>query len=279
MLSYRHAFHAGNFADVLKHAVLVALLQALRRKDKPFVYIDTHAGAGGYDLQSPLALQNAEFRAGILPIWRRADEVPELAAYLDGVRQFNPSGRLFYYPGSPLLAQQQCRAMDRLLLSERHPSDSVALQALCRGDRRIHVLQEDGLTQLKAKLPPRERRGLIFIDPSYEIKHDYAAVIAALCDAYARFATGIYALWYPVIERHATERWLEKIANAGLRRLLRIEFCPYADRVGGGMTGSGLVIVNPPWQLDAWAQRLLPQLDAVLGTPGSYGQVTWLVGE
>lgn len=279
MLSYRHGFHAGNFADVLKHAVLVALLQALQRKDKPFVYIDTHAGAGGYDLQSPLARQTEEFHTGILRLWRQTDHSPELAAYLDIVRQFNPSGRLRYYPGSPLIAQHLCRAMDRLLLSERHPSDSVSLQTLCAGDRRIQVLQEDGLTQIKAKLPPRERRGLIFIDPSYEMKHDYAAVIAALCDAHTRFATGIYSLWYPVIERHATEHWLDKIRRTGLRRLLRIEYCPRPDCSGGGMTGSGLVLINPPWQLDEWAQCLLPELDAVLGEPGSHWQVTWLAGE
>jgi len=279
MLSYRHGFHAGNFADVLKHCVLVRLLHALQRKDKPFVYIDTHAGAGGYDLQSPLAQQTEEFRAGILRLWRQADDSPELMAYLDLVRQFNPSGRLLYYPGSPLIAKSLCRATDRMLFSERHPSDSLALQTLCAGDRRIQALQEDGLACLKAKLPPRERRGLIFIDPSYELKHDYPLVVDVLCDAYARFATGIYALWYPVIDRHATEHWLDKIRRTCLRRLLRIEHCPHPDRSGGGMTGSGLVLINPPWQLDEWAQRLLPQLDAQLGELGSHGQIEWLVGE
>lgn len=281
MLSYRHGFHAGNAADVLKHSVLALVVSALKLKDKPFVYIDTHAGAGTYNLQSTYAEKTGEYRDGIGRLWdvKQKDAPPEIVPYLAQVHHLNPSGRLQNYPGSPQLVKQLLRPQDRMQLSELHSSDFILLRKFFEGEHKVQVFEEDGLDRLKAKLPPPERRGLVLIDPSYEVKSDYYSVVETLADANRRFATGVYCLWYPVIDRRATEKLLSRIAATGIRRQLRIEFCWEEDSPGLGMTGSGLLIINPPYKLDEQAKALLPWLKHELNAERGAWQVEWLVGE
>lgn len=281
MLSYRHGFHAGNAADVLKHSVLVLAVSTLKQKDKPFVYIDTHAGAGTYNLQSAYAEKTAEYRDGVGRLWtiQDKDAPPALATYMALLHQLNPNGRLQHYPGSPQLVRRLLRQQDRMQLSELHGSDFILLRHLFDGDRKVQVYHEDGLERLKAKLPPPERRALLLIDPSYEVKSDYRRVAATLADAYRRFATGVYCLWYPVIERRAAEKLLGRVAETGIRRQLRIELCWDDDSPGLGMTGCGMLIINPPYQLDEQVKTLLPWLQQRLGSGRGAWRVEWLAGE
>jgi 23S rRNA (adenine2030-N6)-methyltransferase len=281
MLSYRHGFHAGNAADVLKHSVLTLAVSALMQKDKPMVYIDTHAGAGTYNLQSAYAEKTGEFREGIGRLWNigEKDAPPVIAAYFTLLHELNPNGRLRTYPGSPQLVRRLLRPQDRMQLSELHSSDFVLLRKFFDGDRQVQVYEEDGLDRLKAKLPPPERRAVVLIDPSYEVKSDYFHVVETLANAYRRFATGMYCLWYPVIERRAAEKLLGRVLETGIRRQLRIEFCWEEDSRGLGMTGCGMLIVNPPWQLDEQAKTLLPWLNRALGADRGLWRVEWQVGE
>lgn len=281
MLSYRHGFHAGNAADVLKHSVLALAVAALKHKDKPFVYIDTHAGAGTYNLQSAYAEKTGEYRDGIGRLWevKEKDAPPFIHGYLSVVHGLNAGSRLQNYPGSPQLVQRLLRPQDRMQLSELHGSDYQLLRQLFTGSKKVQVYEEDGLEQLKAKLPPPERRALILLDPSYEVKSDYRQVPETLADAHRRFATGVYCAWYPVIERRETEKFLQRCVASGIRRQLRIEHCLQDDAPGFGMTGSGLLWVNPPWQLDTQALALLPWLNQVLTGHQGHWRVEWLVGE
>lgn len=278
MLSYRHGFHAGNFADVLKHSLLSLAVTALKKKDKPFVYIDTHAGAGRYSLKAAFAEKTGEYRQGIGRLWSCKEPHPLLKIYLEVVRESNP-GKLIHYPGSPALVHALLRPQDRMQLSELHGSDFALLSNLYKNDSKVSVMQEDGLKNLKKKLPPVQKRGLVLIDPSYEIKADYVRVVEVLAEAYRRFATGVYYLWYPVIDRGVTENLLSSLAETGIRRQLRIEHCVAPDSAGLGMTGSGLLLINPPWQLDEQARELLPWLDQWLADGLGSWRVDWQVPE
>lgn len=279
MLSYRHGFHAGNFADVLKHSLLTLAINALKQKDKPFVYIDTHAGAGKYSFKSEFAQKTGEYQQGIAKLWDSQDAPPELKDYLSAVRAENTGRQLVRYPGSPQLVKRLIRAQDRLLLSELHSSDVEALQQLFAGDKQVSVAKEDGLQTLSKKLPPIQKRGLILIDPSYEMRDEFKKIVAALTTAYKHFATGVYALWYPVIDRMATENFMRQLAQSGIPRQLRIEHCIADDGPGRGMTGSGMLIINPPWQLDSQAEALLPWLNQALADGKGYWKVEWQVPE
>ncbi len=279
MLSYRHGFHAGNFADVLKHSLISLVIQALKQKDKPFVYIDTHAGAGKYSFKSDFAQKTGEYLDGIARIWAQAAPPDEIKDYLAAVRAENTGRQLVRYPGSPQLVRRLIRAQDRLQLSELHGSDFESLHQLFAGDKQVTVLKEDGLERLSKKLPPIQRRGLILIDPSYEVKADYHRVVSAIQDAHRHFATGIYGLWYPVIERSSTERLLQNLQSTGISRQLRIEHCVAPDGSMRGMTGSGMLFINPPWQLQAQASTLLPWLNQVLTEGQGNWQVEWTVPE
>jgi 23S rRNA (adenine2030-N6)-methyltransferase len=273
LLSYRHAFHAGGPADVLKHAVLAYVLRYATRKAKPLYVLDTHAGAGGYDLGSPMAAKTGEATAGIARLRDAPEPWPALVApYLRLIR--NSSG----YPGSPLIASALLRGQDRLELNELHPTDHAALAERFRGARRVRVARENGLSVLIGRLPPPERRAVVLVDPSYEVKADYEAVPAALARAYRRFATGTYLLWYPVIERPRTDALLADLAASGMRAQYRIELCTAPDGSRRGLTGSGLVVVNPPWTLPAVAAEGLPWLAERLGATGE-SVAGWLVPE
>jgi 23S rRNA (adenine2030-N6)-methyltransferase len=280
VLSYRHAFHAGNFADLLKHLVLVRSLRYLTRKEKPLLYLDTHAGAGGYSLASPQAGKTQEFLNGIGRIWDQ-DDLPEpIADYLGLVRQFNGGGRLKRYPGSPWFARQLLRQQDRMLLYEMHPADYQQLRKTLAKAHRCQVSQEDGFKACLALLPPIERRGLVLIDPPYELKEDYRRVVDTLLGAHRRFATGCYAIWYPVVERARIERLERALIVSGIRKILLLELGIAADRPGHGMTASGMILVNPPWPLAAEMPPVLDYLAKLLGENGeAHSRVVELVGE
>jgi 23S rRNA (adenine2030-N6)-methyltransferase len=266
MLSYRHAFHAGNHADVLKHLVLVHLIRHLGQKDKPFWVIDTHAGAGAYDLDAAFARKLAEHQDGIGRLWTRPDLPAPVADYVDLVRRLNPDGRLRKYPGSPLLALWTTRGQDRLRLFELHGSDARLLRKNFRdAGKRVIVEGSDGFAGLRALLPPPPRRAAALIDPSYEERQDYDRVIHAMKDALSRFPGGIYAVWYPQLTRlEARElpQRLKKLPAGGwLHAALRVR-APSGD--GFGMYGSGLVVLNPPWTLHDALAAALPFLAEAL---------------
>jgi 23S rRNA (adenine2030-N6)-methyltransferase len=265
MLSYRHAFHAGNFADVLKHLVLVHILEHLKKKDKPFCYIDTHAGAGRYALNSEFALKNREFDSGIARLWLRNDTPPGIRRYLDQVRQCNQGKELAYYPGSPFIAATLMRKDDKLFLYDLHSTEFKFLHTLFEKDRRIRTFHADGLAGSLGLLPPKERRGLILLDPSYERSDDYREVIESLKKMHKRFATGVYALWYPVVERQRIRRLERQLQDSGIGNIALFELGIAPDSKGHGMTASGMIVVNPPWTLAAEMQRELPWLADALG--------------
>ena len=273
MLSYRHAFHAGNHADVLKHLILVQLARYLGRKDKAFWYVDTHAGAGSYVLDSAQASKLHEYREGIARLWGRQDLPPALAEYLDLLRVINPGGALKVYPGSPDLALATLRVQDRLRLFELHSRDVLHLRKRFEAEgTRVIVEHSDGFAGLKAVLPPPPRRALVLIDPAYEEKHDYERVVQALKDSLQRFPGGTYQLWYPQLTRleaHDLPGRLKRLpASNWLHVTLRVR-TPAAD--GFGMHGSGVFVINPPWTLQASLEEAMPWLVKVLGLDAGAG--------
>lgn len=279
MLSYRHAFHAGNFADVLKHGVLAAALGLLLRKDKPLCYLDTHAGEGRYNLDSSRARRANEAAHGIRRLWERADVPAPLLAYLRAVRAENPNGRLQSYPGSPALAAALLRPTDRLVLMELNAADHEALRATFRGDRRVAVHRRDGYEGLVALTPPPERRGLALLDPSYETAGDWKDVVRATAAAHARWPSGCYAIWYPMLDDALPQRLARTLADAGLKPILRAELVRDTAQALG-LKGSGMLIVNPPWTLDREITAWLPWLAGVLGVDGRGAwRLDWVVGE
>lgn len=286
-MNYRHVFHAGNFGDVFKHWVLTLLLRVLHRKDTPFFYMETHAGAGRYDLTSDPARTTGEYRDGIERLWRVVASA-EFEDYLAAVRAVNtalgnnhgapPSLRT--YPGSPLIAVGLARAQDRLVLFEREAHAHAVLKAEFARDRRVATPLADGYTGLKSILPPREGRGLVLIDPAYEQPDEFRRVLAGLQTGYDRWGNGIYAIWYPIKDRAANKNWRSAIAALGLRKTLIAELAAFPEDNAFRLNGCGMIIVNPPWQIDRALERGLAQLLSWLqrDTPGRC-EVTWLVPE
>ncbi len=280
MLAYRHLFHAGNFADVFKHALLARLLIALGRKEKPFLYLETHAGTGRYDLSHPWAQKNAEFRDGIGRLWDRADVPEPLAPYLEAVRAENADGRLRFYPGSPLLAARLARPQDRLVLAELGREDCAALAQRFAHDRRVTVLAEDGYRALKANVPPRERRGLVMIDSSFDRAGEFARVTEALADAHRRWATGVYALWYPLMTPQAMRGFERGVLATGIRKVLQAELSVRPEAWSESLRGCGMLVVNPPFGFGAEAGTILAWLAPILAQQGEGAErVRWLVPE
>jgi 23S rRNA (adenine2030-N6)-methyltransferase len=265
MLSYLHGYHAGNHADVLKHTVLTALLARLVAKDKPLRYIDTHAGAGGYDLRTPAAQRNREHEGGLGKLWDADDAPLAVARLLTLAHRFNGSGALRRYPGSPWLARESLRPIDDLFLFELHPAEHRALKKNCEGDRRVKVLRENGLTASIGLVPPPAKRALIHVDPSYELRDEHRAVVDALAKAHKRFATCVFAIWYPVIERRWVERYERALRASGIAAISTYELCVARERREGGLVGSGMFVVNAPWQLDDELGAALPWLAERLG--------------
>ncbi|MBB5016836.1 23S rRNA (adenine2030-N6)-methyltransferase [Chitinivorax tropicus] len=262
MLSYRHAFHAGNHADVLKHLVQVQLLSYLNQKDKPYWYIDTHAGAGVYSLLDGYATKNAEFRTGIGRLWARTDLPAAVAEYVAAVKTLNPQGKLALYPGSPWLALQLIRSQDRLRLFELHPTDADLLQRnFAEHAKRGQILVADGFEGIKALLPTPSRRALTLIDPPYEDKRDYQHVVHCLQESLKRQANGVYAIWYPKLQLAASQQFVDKLKRLPIDSWLHVSLDVHRPRADGfGMHGSGMFIINPPWTLHQTLQTVMPWL-------------------
>jgi len=281
MLSYRHAFHAGNFADVHKHAVLSLLLQSLTRKDAPYCYLDTHSGAGRYDLRSYEAQKNGEYRQGIQRLWDHPTVPAALQPYLDAVRAINgDDGMLHYYPGSPRIARHFLRPQDRMILSELHPDDAQRLRQAFAQDRQVAVHHLNGYQGIKAFLPPKERRGLILMDPAFERREELRDMISALTIAARRWANGMYALWFPITHRAALTDFYGQLEKTGIRKILVSELWIRAPQTARQLNGSAMAVINPPWQLEKNLEECLPWLSTVLEEPSKGGQqVAWLVAE
>lgn len=280
MLAYRHLFHAGNFADVFKHSLLTRLVLALEKKDKPFFVLDTHAGIGRYDLTHEWALKNAEFRDGIALVWGRKDLPDEFVPYFEAIRGENAGNALRFYPGSPRVVRRLLRPIDRMVLVELNRKDCENLGGLFGGDRQTTVHLMDGYQALKAFLPPKERRGLVFIDSSFDRAREFDRLTDGLIEAYRRFATGVYALWYPLMEPLAMRAFERGIIASGIQKILQLEISVLPENWSGGMRGCGMLVVNPPFGFEGEARSMLKWLQPVLSRDdGGSQRVVWLAGE
>ena len=264
MLAYRHPFHAGTFADVFKHALLVQLVLGMHRKDAPCACIDTHAGTGRYDLRHEWALKNAEHEQGIVRVWSRNDAPPAMQPYLAQVRAENPGGELRYYPGSPLLMRRLLRPGDRLVLNELNRKDYDALASLFARDRQVKVHPGDAYEVLKAQLPPPERRGLVFVDSSFDRAREFQRLTQSFTAAYRKFATGVYALWYPLMEPAAMQGFARGLRATGIRKMLELEIAVHPENWTLGMRGCGMIVVNPPFGFERAAQEIVHWLGKAL---------------
>jgi 23S rRNA (adenine2030-N6)-methyltransferase len=282
-MNYRHIYHAGNFSDVVKHAVLALLLERLRAKDTPFCVLDTHAGIGRYDLHSVEAGKTGEFRSGIARLLDRTDLPAALSPYLDAVRALNPEDprpeALRWYPGSPRLARALMRPGDRLVLAELHPEDAAILKREFADDRVVAVHHMDGWLTLKAFLPPPERRGLVLIDPPFEQPDEFDRLVQGLTLGHKRWPTGIFALWYPIKERPAVWRFHEALERTGIPRIIAAEVTVFPEDTHMRLNGAGMVVVNPPWQFDSALETLLPALHRALGAEAGGARVFRVAGE
>ena len=260
MLAYRHAFHAGNHADVLKHCVLQQILMYMNQKDKPYWVIDTHAGAGMYSLASDYANTKSEYLDGVARLWDCDGLPPVLREYMNLIQLCNNKGDWSLYPGSPEVIRRTIRADDRMRLFELHPTDFDILQENFERDRQAKLFKSDGFASLKALLPPPTRRAVIFMDPPYEIKTDYLKVVDALEEGLARFAEGVYLVWYPILTRGDHVRMLESLRKSSDKTLNIAMTVQEPDEKGFGMLGSGLFVINPPWTLKTTMATVMPYL-------------------
>jgi len=272
-MNYRHAFHAGNFADVHKHAVLAWILTYLRLKPAPFRVIDTHAGAARYDLLSRDACRSGEWRNGIELVWklRAQGRAPNefLAPYLDAVAEFNPDGKLRIYPGSPLICAALLRPQDRLVACELEPHSATILAAALRGERRAKALAIDGWTALGAYVPPKERRGLVLVDPPFEDPNEFLRLPDRLATAYRKWPGGIYLVWYPIKDHKGPDALARQVRKFAGVKVLRSELILREARRPGGLLGSGLILINPPFTLEAQLRAFLPALGELLSPAGA----------
>jgi 23S rRNA (adenine2030-N6)-methyltransferase len=282
-VNYRHAFHAGSFADVFKHAVLCRILHYLREKPAGFRVIDTHAGAGLYDLTSAEAKRGGEWHDGIARIMAAKLPVQAgalLAPYLEVIGALNPPGSLKLYPGSPAIARAWLRPQDRLIACELEPKAAIALAGHMRGDSRIKTLEMDGWTALSAHVPPPERRGLVLVDPPFEEDSDFHRLSHGLAEAHRKWATGIYALWYPIKGRGEPDALAKRLRKLAIPKILRTELTVLPVSDTSRFSGCGLILVNPPWTLEAELAALLPALAGCLGRENRGGfMLDWLAGE
>ena len=284
-MNYRHAFHAGNFADVVKHAVLGRIVAYLKEKPAAFRVIDTHAGAGIYDLAGPEASRTGEWRGGIgkLADAALAPNLRDLLApYLEAVAAFNSAGSsqtLKVYPGSPALVRHWLRTQDRLIVCEAEPAAARALENRMRGDARVNAVAIDGYTALNAYVPPKERRGLVLVDPPFEQPDEFSRLVQGLSNAHRKWPTGIYSLWYPLKDARATQAFGGDLTRLGIARILRAELDLAPPRAGLRLSGSGLIVVNPPWTLERELGVLLPELARIFGGREGGARLDWLVRE
>ncbi len=284
-MNYRHAFHAGNHADVLKHILLLALLDALKKKDAPFFVLDTHAGRGRYLLAAPESRKTGEADAGILKLMGEARMPEVVERYLRAVEANNPVGALIAYPGSPLLIAQALREQDRLAACELQPDEANALKELFAHDARVAVHARDGYAAMKALLPPKLgatkfARGLVLIDPPYEVQdNEYPQIVSSLRDALERWPQAMYAVWYPIKQRRSLQPFFRKAAALPAKSVLLAELQVRADDSPLRLNGSGLLVLNPPWQFDQQIAPALPLLKAALGETGAMTRLEWIKPE
>ncbi|CAN5335120.1 23S rRNA (adenine(2030)-N(6))-methyltransferase RlmJ [soil metagenome] len=277
-MNYRHIFHAGNFADVFKHTILTSLILALQRKDKACCYFDTHAGIGFYDLSLPVARRSGEYKEGIARIFDSKTAPPIVTAYLSAIKDMNKeSNGLHYYPGSPVITHKLLRPQDRMVLSELHPDDHLLLNNTFYRDNQVAVHQLDGYQLLKAFLPPKERRGLVLIDPPFEDKAEFKNIVAALRMSLKLWETGVYAIWYPIKDRLAVRNFLRQLQRSVTTKILLAELLIMPENAPLQLKGCGMVIINPPWQLE---QQLQPEVQwlwqHLAPTKEGRWQVEWL---
>jgi 23S rRNA (adenine2030-N6)-methyltransferase len=280
-MNYRHIFHAGNRCDVVKHAALTLALRHLRKKNKGFAVLDSHAGTGFYDLGNPRAQKTGEASNGIENLLS-SDAVPELIEYYEVLRKLNPLwngkgfGNFRIYPGSPLFIFHALREQDRLIACELHPDDARALRLQAPADKRFQIHCRDGYEALGAFLPPPEKRGLVLIDPPYERADEFDVVVKRLAETHRRWPAGIYMIWYPVKDRPALWKFHEALAATGIPKILRAEFIYEEDVRADRLSGSGLIVINPPWQLNEELRALFPALHKAMKTTYAETIVTWI---
>ncbi|HVY53251.1 MAG TPA: 23S rRNA (adenine(2030)-N(6))-methyltransferase RlmJ [Gammaproteobacteria bacterium] len=269
-MNYRHLFHAGNFADVVKHVVIVGLIASLLRKDKPFCFLDTHAGKGYYDLMSEIAQKNKEHKDGIMKILSQENPPGLIKRYLGSIQKINSRlsesrfASMRFYPGSPFIVRPFLRPGDRIIATELHPQEYQALKKACDYDRQISTHQMDGYLGLKAFLPPKERRGLVLIDPPYENPDEFRHLIKALTVALKRWETGIYAIWYPIKERTLVDQFHHALKETVKKEIMIVELSIYPEDVPSHLNGCGMAIINPPWKFDQEMNNVIPWLWKVL---------------
>ncbi len=286
-MNYRHAYHAGNFADVVKHVIVTRIVEYLKRKEQAFRVIDTHAGIGLYDLAGVEAGKTGEWTGGIGRVMKadgegrvEAQALELLAPYMDAVRAVNGAGALRHYPGSPLLVRHLLRRQDRLSALELHPQDAARLAKLFAGDHQVRVTELDGWLALGAHLPPKEKRGLVLVDPPFEKEGEFDRLAEGLVRAHRRFPGGTYALWYPVKDRRDTERFAARLRETGIVRVMRIELSIRTPSAEPRLDGTGMIVVNPPYTLESEMQSLLPCLTTLLAEEKGAGfSMNWIRGE
>jgi 23S rRNA (adenine2030-N6)-methyltransferase len=279
-MNYRHAYHAGNHADVLKHLVLSRLLALLAKKDAPYAYLDSHAGIGLYDLRGDQASRTGEWLEGIQRVWQ-ADDVPALFDdYLGVIRALNPDGQLRYYPGSPEVARELSREQDRLQLNEKHPEDGQLLKANMKYDRRVAVHLGEGWHVPRALLPTAQKRTVLLIDPPFEQADELQRCAQAMKESIARMRQAVVAIWYPIKDQRQLKRFYQDLQGTGAPKLLRVELLVHAaDNADVGLNGSGLAIANPPWGLEDELRSVLPWLGQNLGQTQGGWKLDWLIEE
>ena len=278
-MNYRHAYHAGNHADVLKHSVLCRLLALMARKDKPFAYLDSHAGVGLYDLAGEQAGKTGEWLQGIVRLWGRDDLPALLDDYCAVIAALNPEGGLRYYPGSPEIARRLTREQDRVLLNEKHPEDGQLLKANMADDHRVTVHLGEGWHLAKALLPVAEKRAVLLIDPPFEQVDELERCAEMLSTAIARMRQAVVAIWYPIKDQRQLKRFYQDLAKSGAPKLLRAELWVHPTDNPTGLNGSGLAIANPPWPLEDELRELLPYLAAQLEQSQGGWRLDWLIEE
>ena len=265
MLSYRHIYHAGNHADILKHIIVSQICKHLIKKEAPFFYLDTHAGIGEYSLESAQAQKNKEFESGIAKLIAQQKLPEPIADFVDLVKSMNAKESLLTYPGSPKVVAYYQRLKDKMHLCELHPNDYPILASLFPSKRKANVQNGDGFAAVKAMLPPPQKRGFVLMDPPYEVKQDYHTVVDALAEGHKRFPTGTYAIWYPVLSRQQADNLINSVEATKIRNILLVELLIRDANTEQGMNGSGMILVNPPWTLKAEAEQYLPTLQTLLG--------------
>ena len=282
-MNYSHAFHAGNFADVMKHIILTRLVEYLKKKDSAFRVIDTHAGIGRYDLSGEIAARSPEYKDGIARLM--GADLPQKARplvepYLEVIRALNPEGGLTVYPGSPLLVRRLMRPQDRLSTLELHPQYVEKLSALFEGDIQVRVIHLDGWLALNAHVPPKEKRGLVLVDPPFEERGEFERLVDGLMKAHRKFSTGVYALWYPLKDTRAVHDFISALRDCGIPKILRAEISIRPASNPPRLHGTGMILVNPPFTLEGELRVLLPALAQILGDPGEgRHKLEWLRGE